>query len=212
MNTWLPSSLESRWKFVLTMRKSSEYYAELKAKKECVAVEINTFKNDKDYHSLFSKILDINSAIKDNNNVLFGKYLSIFNDFKVAHHASNPLYTKLIAHEIFSFDKDIFKSNPIHVSDRYRTDDSATPSSIDIYDDIKAPSSLSYSSMSSNSVRTANSVSVMESYFEEISTLRELIQKIIKRYIKKNNWSTNSTIPISIESQFIYIAFFSNYK
>ena len=48
-------------------------------------------------------------------------------------------------------------------------------------------------------------VYVIQNYIEELSTLRELIQKIIKRYIKRNNWSTNKTMPISLESKYLEI-------
>ncbi len=203
LSTWLPPKIEAHTKFVLTLRKSSEYYTELKANSYCESFELNVFKQEKDYHNLFGKLLDVNSN-KDSNNVLFGKFLSIFNEFKMAHHASSPLYAKLIAQEIFSFDKDIFKANPV-TSARYPREDSASSSSFDLYDDIKVNSSLSYSSMSSSSARTTSSVNVMQNYIEEVSTLRELIQKIIKRYIKRNNWSTNKTMPISLESKYFEI-------
>ena len=203
LSSWLPKIIETESKFVFTIRKSSEYYAEFQANKHCVSFELITFKNENDYHSLFGKLLDLNTNSKENSNVLFGKYMSISSDFQAAHHASNPLYSKLIALEIFSFDKDIFKASAANLSARVGANsrvDSTTSSSVGIYDDVKVNSSLSYSSMSSSSNRTNNSVNIMENYIEEVSTLRELIQKIIKRYIKKNNWSTNSSVPISLES------------
>ncbi len=204
LTSWLPKVIETDSKFVFTMRKSSEYHAEFLANKQCISFELITFKNEKDYHSLFGKLLDLNMNSKDNSNVLFGKYLSISSDFQEAHHASNPLYSKLIALEIFSFDKDIFRASAANLSARVGAisrGDSTTSSSLEIYDDVKVNSSLSYSSMSSSSNRTSNSVNIMENYIEEVSTLRELIQKIIKRYIRKNNWSTNSSVPISLESK-----------
>lgn len=201
LTSWLPNLAEmNETKFVITLQKSSDYYAELLNNKSCVSFALSTFKSDKDYHNLFSKILDSNST-RDNNNVLFGKYLSIFNEFKQAHHASNPLYAKLIAQEIFSFDKDIFRPVALQMSARFRPDESVTSKGSYETEEIKAHSSLSYSSMSSSSVRTTASSNIMENYIEEVSTLRELIQKILKRYIKRNNWSTNRGEPISLQSR-----------
>lgn len=52
-------------------------------------------------------------------------------------------------------------------------------------------------SITSNSTQSHHPVNVMNSYVEEVSTIREIIQKILKRSLKKNNWSVNLGLPLS---------------
>lgn len=43
----------------------------------------------------------------------------------------------------------------------------------------------------------SNSLNFVNNYIEEVATIGEIIEKMIKRYIKKNNWSVNRESPLS---------------
>lgn len=43
----------------------------------------------------------------------------------------------------------------------------------------------------------SNSLNFVNNYIEEVATIGEIIEKMIKRYIKKNNWSVNREAPLS---------------
>ena len=199
LNTWLPNKLENNCKFVITLSKSSDYYSELITRRSCVSHELNVFNNDNDYREMFGKLIGLNLgnlSTNHSNNVVYGKFLSIFSELKAADHVTNPLFIQLIAQEVFTFDKEIYKTHPIHVTSRKSPglDHSLTEGH-----EISTNRSTSPSNKSSVSTSSSVSVNVINSYIEEVSTIREIIQKIIKRYIKKNNWSTDSSIPLSIK-------------
>lgn len=44
----------------------------------------------------------------------------------------------------------------------------------------------------------SSSLNFVDNYIEEVATIGEIIEKMIKRYIKKNNWSVNRDIALSI--------------
>ena len=169
--------------------------------------ELSIFKEESDYRNIFGKLfgLNLNSLnnlnINHSNNVLYGKFMSFFNELKAAAHISKPLYIQLIAQEIFSFDKEIYKSHPVHISRRISQVDQRRTSldkSLTEGHEIVASNRSSSPNRSSNSIQSSVSVNVINSYIEEVLTLREIIQKILTRYIKKYNWSVDPSIAISI--------------
>ncbi|CAF1140264.1 unnamed protein product, partial [Brachionus calyciflorus] len=95
--------------------------------------------------------------------------------------------------EIFSFDKEIFKNHPVHLSRLNSVAGSGVDGSLVEGHEI-------VSSRSSASSLLNNSVNIMNSYIEEVSTIREIIQKILKRYLRKNNWSVNKDMPLSLDN------------
>lgn len=152
---------------------------------------------------MFAKLVGLNlGALSSNhsNNLIYGKFLSIYTELKTADHFSNPLFIQLIAQEIFTFDKEIYKNNPINSALNRRSPYNLDRSleSLDTSRELKnrSPTASIRSSMSTEST---SSVNIINSYIEEVSTIREIIQKIIKRYIKKFNWSTDSSTPLSIK-------------
>ena len=195
LNTWLPNEIFTETKFVITLSKSSEYYSELLNRKSCLSHEIRLFENDLDYKNFYTKQILPESLNKlngfhDKNNALYEKFLSILPELKMSNHYENPLFNQIIAQEIFSFDEEIYQANSINNSDQQYVDNEMSES----HDYPKSMSSLNISSKTSQSGANTN---LLISYIEEVITLRELIQKVIKRYLKKNNWSTDQSQLIS---------------
>jgi hypothetical protein len=218
LTTWLPAKLDNPdCKFVITLSKSSESYAELSQRKSCMTRELQLFAKDTDYMSVFAQLLcnanpnklaaGLASSSNQSNNILFGMFMSHFHELKTANHIKNPLYIQLIAQEIFSFDREIYKTHPVllthalNVAERKDTghhDD--LPKELKerhrkLRPDINTRKA-SMMSMSSTESHKA-SVNIINAYIEEVTTLRELIQKIIRRYLKKFNWSRNRLEPLS---------------
>jgi len=208
LNVWLPNKLQTTCKFVFTLSRSSDYYSELSVRKSCLSHELTVFNGDNDYREMFAKLIGLNlgTSLSNNHssNLIYGKFLSIYSELKTANHFSNPLFVQLIAQEIFTFDKEIYKNNPILAGSSMsrRSTHNLERSLVEVDPDTarelknKSPSASIKSSMSTDSTVSVN---VINSYIEEVSTIREIIQKIIKRYIKKFNWSTDTSMPLSIK-------------
>ena len=204
LNVWLPNKLENTCKFVITLSRSSDYYSELSARKTSVSQELTIFKNDNDYREMFARLIGLNLGTLSNNhsnNLIYGKFLNIYSELKTADHFSNPLFIQLIAQEIFTFDKEIYKNNPINSAVNRRSPRNHDRSLAEGPD----PAGDTLSVRSTMSTDSNVSVNVINSYIEEVSTIREIIQKIIKRYIKKFNWSTDKSMPLSIEGYLFFI-------
>jgi hypothetical protein len=228
LNKWFPSKLEAECKFIFTLNKSSLYYSELAARKSTLAHDLRIFSSDNDYRALVSLLYGISSYSSSSNdhdgndhpsddgappplpfndtshagNALYAKFLSHFYELKTSTHIDNPLYVKLIAHEIFTFDKEIYQANPgayldntssSHLERSYYFGSEGVSAGSEL--GLEASQAIASSVKSSNV--SSNFVNVLSSYIEEVSTIREIIQKIIKRYLKRNNWSVNSDVPIS---------------
>lgn len=213
INDWLPIKCDS-CKFVITLNKSSEHYADLIGTKICITHELNVFSNETDYRIMIAKILS-NKNINSNEintdktlfakNALYGKFISIFNELKSSNHFTNPLFIQMIAQEIFTFDKEIYKRHYVNM-DMALNVISTEHTTHQIDSDLTeghAQASNEWSENSQNKqaivpVSSNHSVNIINSYIEEVSTLRGIMEKIIKRYInKKNNWSLDNTIPLS---------------
>ena len=156
---------------------------------------------------MFVKLLGMkvdSTSTSNTNNVIYGKFLSFYNELKTSDHFSNPLFIQLIAQEIFTFDKEIFKTYPLNAALNRRSPGNLDRSLVEGHETSRELSnrSPSMSVKSGLSNESTMSVNIINSYIEEVSTIREIIQKIIKRYIKKNNWSTDSSTPLSIKGDF----------
>ncbi|CAF0851226.1 unnamed protein product [Brachionus calyciflorus] len=174
LSTWLPKKLdETECKFVFSLRNSSDVYKELRKRVDCVHHEMNLFQVDSDYELFFRKSLCVHET--ENSNVLYAKFLSIFNELKTSEHIQ------------------IFKNHPVHLSRLNSVAGSGVDGSLVEGHEI-------VSSRSSASSLLNNSVNIMNSYIEEVSTIREIIQKILKRYLRKNNWSVNKDMPLSLDN------------
>jgi len=206
LSTWLPNKLDSNCKFVFTLTKSSEYYNELNSRKASTSFELNIFSEENDYRLIFGKYLGIEDEYLDNlnhnlsNNALFGKFLSYFHELKTADHINNPVFIQVIAQELFSFDKEIYKTHPVYSN---RKNSGSNLGQLDSDHGNLISSTFVTQSVSSNqsnntSSLSASSINIINSYIEEVSTIREIIQKILKRYLKKNNWSVNSSTALSV--------------
>ena len=194
IDKWLPQKIdEPECKFVFTMRDSSEFLHELTKRTDCLVHNLILIDNQNDYDLFFKKCLGANDPGDSNSNVLYKKYLSIFNELKSSEHFRNPLFLSLIAQEIFSFDKEIFKNHPVHMSRM----NSVSGSSLD--DNLVEGHEIVTSRSSASSLLN-NSVNIMNSYFEDVATIREIIQKILKRYLRKNNWCVEDNLPLSLEN------------
>jgi hypothetical protein len=209
---WLPTKFDS-CKFVITLNRSSEHYADLVNTKSCIIHELNVFSNETDYRLMVAKILsnkNINSNEIDTDknllakNVLYGKFISFLNELKLSNHYTNPLFIQMIAQEIFTFDKEIYKRNQVNMnivsSNEHVIRHDSTEHHSKITNELSGNPYDKQALVSVNeSNSTANhSVNIINSYIEEVSTLRGIMEKIIKRYInKKNNWSLDNTIPLS---------------
>ena len=80
---------------MLTLSRSSDYYSELISRKLCLNQELTTFKNEKDYRDMFVKLLGMkvdSTSTSNTNNVIYGKFLSFYNELKTSDHFSNPLF------------------------------------------------------------------------------------------------------------------------
>lgn len=188
---WLPQKIdEPECKFVFTMRDSSEYYRELSKRSDCLLHNLILLDSISDYERFFKKYLGVTNAT--NSNVLYTKYLNIFNELKTSEHVNNPLFLTLIAQELFSFDKEIFKNHPVHMSRLNSVVTSVDGSLVEGHEIV--------TSRSSASSLLNNSVNIMNSYFEDVATIREIIEKILKRYLRKNNWSVDDTVPLSLDN------------
>lgn len=223
-STWLPARIENpECKIVLTMSKSSDSFGELSSRKTCVVREVNMLTKDSDYTSFFARLLCSSNPHKfgpipnsnQSQNVLYAKFMSFFHELKTANHIKNPLYVRLIAQEIFSFDRDIYKTHPVHIEmalNQAEGKGAGLPGTTLISRELKeghaklhGPSKykdhhrkVSVVSAASSTDSTAKlSVNIINSYIEEVTTLRELIQKIVKRYLKKNNWSTDYSLSLN---------------
>ena len=183
---WLPKNINENSKFVLTLRKSTEWFAELASYNSSLATELVVFKVEEDYYKCFAKLLNTNVSVSSNgngtgrlhdpNNCLYNKSCSIYSGLKSANHATNPLFVQLIAKELFCFDHEIYRGHPMF----HR----------------KSTTSSLFSTESRASMLSENHI--IDSYLEDVSTLREVIQKILNRYlVKRYNWSTVSTMPLS---------------
>lgn len=177
LNHWLPTVNDTKSKFVITSRRATKLFAELSNYRSATFNELNIFEGEGDYHNTFAKLLNAqrpHSKGLDQNNVLYLKYKHLFslNMFSISNHASNPLFVQLIAKELFCFDNVIYKSHPMF----HRKSTASTMNS-----DATEGSSFNFKANNDNHV--------IESYFEDVLTIRELIQKIIARYLmKKYNW------------------------
>ncbi len=151
-----------------------------------MASELVVFKTEDDYYRCFAKLLNANvntntsssatGRFHDPNNCLYNKFCSIYNLLKMANHATNPLFLQLIAKELFCFDHEIYRNHPIF----HR----------------KSTTSSLFSADGRASILAENQI--IDSYLEDVSTLREVIQKILNRYlIKRYNWSTGTNMPLS---------------
>jgi hypothetical protein len=219
LDIWLPIQLEPNCKFIFTLNSSSTIYDDMMRTRnnQTLKYDINTFETDDDYIMFFAKLLKLEASklfsvtnkkvyqipiemlsFKDQNsqNNLYEKALKSLPDLKTARHFSNPLYCQLIAQELFSYDKDIFEMHPLGVSQqanelRYSVSQD--------YENGKITSHRgSIKRRGSISVASAGSLSVFNSYIEEVCTIRELVQKIIKRYILKYSWTTNEATQVSV--------------
>jgi hypothetical protein len=206
LNTWLPNKLDNNCKFVFTVTKSSEYYSELNARKVSTSYELNLFSEENDYRLIFGKYLGLDDEQMDNlnhnlsNNVLFGKFLSYLHELKTADHINNPVYIQIIAQELFSFDKEIYKTHPVYSNRKNSASNLAQLDSQhqNLLRSTFVTQSVSSKQTNSSSNLSASPVNIINSYIEEVSTIREIIQKIIKRNLKKNNWSVNSSTSVSV--------------
>ena len=179
LNLWLPKKIETQTKFIITLRKATASYSELSSYKSSFLHNLIIFKSEEDYKITFAKLLNaqLSSNGIDNKNTLFSKFQTIYSMLKSANHARNPLFIQLIAKELLCFDNEIYKSHPIH----HR----------------KSVASSLFSSDTRSSLNMSEN-HLLESYIEDVSTICEVIQKIIMRYItKRYNWSTRTTLPIS---------------
>jgi hypothetical protein len=172
LSHWLPPHNDTKAKFVITLRRATKLFSDLSDYKSAVVSELTVFNGEDDYNKVYSKIL---SGQKSNlnpsdtrNNTLYSKYRSIFGLFSVTTHSSNPLFVQLIGKELSCFDNEIYKGNSMF----HR----------------RSTASTMLSDLSESSAAKANDV--IDSYFEDVSTIREIIQKIISRYLaKRYNWT-----------------------
>ena len=214
LSNWLPAKLEnSECKFVFTLSKSCESFAELSARKSCIVRELGIFNKDTDYTSMFARLLCSSNANRyeinynQSNNILFAKFMGFFHELKMANHIKNPLFIQLIANEIFTFDRDIYKTHQVHIDHALSLAEGRTAQvtnelkeghkKLHVSSTNSGGRKMSMMSSSSSESQKA-SVNIINSYIEEVTTLRELIQKILKRYLKKNNWSTNTSESLSV--------------
>lgn len=208
LNKWFPSKLEPECKFIFTLNKSSEYMADLAERKSSCINELKLFANDKDYLSLYDLLYgvdnlnqpDFTNTDRAKSNFLFSRFSEQLKNLKRSLHKENPLYVKLIAHEIFSFDKEIYQTNAEYSEPNVNVNLEKS-----VYFDADEPveygagsgdDAVTASSIKSSTI-ISNPITLLTSYIEEVSNIREVIQKIIKRYLKKNNWSTNTNVPLS---------------
>lgn len=179
LNHWLPTGNDTKSKFVITLRRATKLFAELSNYRSATFNELKIFECEDDYHNTFAKLLNAqkpNSKSLDQNNVLYLKYKTLYNTnmFSISNHASNPLFVQLIAKELFCFDNVIYKSHPL-------------------FHRKSTASTLTSDGTDSSVFKANNDNHVIESYFEDVSTIREIIQKIIGRYLmKKYNWSVKA--------------------
>ncbi len=212
LTSWLPAKLDNpECKFVITLSKSSESFAELSQRKSSVTKEFNLFTKDTDYTRMFAQLLctanpnRFDVAYSQANNILFAKFMSYFHELKTANHIKNPLYIQLIAQEIFSFDREIYKTHPVHieyalnVAENKEVGKDLTRELKERHKKLKPDINTRKASMMSMSSTDSQkaSVNIINSYVEEVTTLRELVQKIIRRYLKRFNWSLNKNEPLS---------------
>jgi hypothetical protein len=169
---------------------------------------MNVFSNDFDYKVMFANILCIENKTQiiddtklSSKNILYGKFLSVFNELKSSNHFSNPLFIQMIALEIFSFDKELFRKNKLYVNNIEMILTDMSQYQMTSFDDDS-------NSLATNSTILSISGNIINSYIEEVSTLRGIFEKIIKRYIKKNNWSLNNSISLSTGLFFVFINIF----
>ena len=125
-------------------------------------------------------------SFKNHNahNKLYEKALTTLPELKTARNSTNPLFCLIIAQELFTFDKDLFEINTF------------IPPSI-----IDKRQSVFISSQDfdfDRNVASMNSVTVFNSYIEEVCTIRELVEKVINRYILKYSWTNNDSVQVSI--------------
>lgn len=179
LSHWLPTTIDTNSKFILTLRKSTECYSELTAYKTSITSELVVFKGEQDYQNYFAKLLEAGisgAGGLDQNNCLYNKSCGIYSLLKTANHASNPLFVQLIAKELFCFDHEIYRNHPMY---------------------SRKSTGSSLLSAESRTVMQQTENHVIDSYIEDVSTIREVIQKIILRYlVKRYNWSTNTTKPL----------------
>ena len=184
LSSWLPPNMHADVKFVLTLRKSSEVYSELSNYSTCVANELHVFDSDQDFHCIVSRQMELqnNSYNSDPNNILYAKFLSFYALLKSSNHASNPLFMQLIAKELFCFDADIYATHPLYA----------------VVSKLRTPLLAARSFQARvNTAVTQPPANIIESYVENVYTLRELVQMIILRYLPKDNWSIKTTMPLS---------------
>ena len=128
LNEFLPNETNIKfanynYKFVLTLRKSSDNYTELVSHKNCKTQDLVAFSSDLDYINFFFKHLNSEEKLSSTStfivptssyNVLYNKFLRYINELKNSRHGKNPLYLQLIAQELFTFDKYVYPSHPIY--------------------------------------------------------------------------------------------------
>ena len=201
LNVWLPMNLENNCKFIFTLNGTSSTYDFLirTRKHQSIKLTMKTFATDEDYIMFFarqfkietSKLLSVSNkkevftipsdllSLENQNahNKLYEKAIKSLAEVKLARNSYNPFFCLIIAQELFTFDKDIFEIQFNLPEQR---------SSLVPDDDLIANSSSS------------NAVTVFNSYIEEVCTIRELVEKVIKRYILKYSWNANDNIQVSV--------------
>jgi hypothetical protein len=197
LNVWLPMNLERNCKFIFTLNGTSSTYDFLirTRKHQSIKLNMKTFQTDEDYIMFFARQFKIESSKllnasnkkvyripsdllslenQNTNNKLYEKAIKSLPELKLARNSYNPFFCLIIAQELFTFDKEIFEIQFNNLEQR---------SSLIPDDDIKPNSS--------------SSVTVFNSYIEEVCTIRELVEKVIKRYILKYSWNANDNIQVS---------------
>ena len=197
LNVWLPKNLETNCKFVFTLNGTSSTYDFLirTRKNESIKLNLKTFETDNDYIMFFarqfkietSKLLsssnnkiftiptDLLSLENQNaHNKLYEKAIKYLSELKTARNSYNPFFCLIIAQELFTFDKDIFEINAILPDRRHSL------------------------LQESDDDRNMSSVTVFNSYIEEVCTIREVAEKVIKRCLHKHSWTTNNNVQVSV--------------
>lgn len=114
---WFPAKLQPDTKLIFTLRRTSDLYLNLSANKSVSVCEMRTFLSDSDHHALvarfFSFYADEIKRFDPNTNCLVAKYLDLFASMKESNHIDNPMFVSLMAHEVFTFDKEIHKTHRV---------------------------------------------------------------------------------------------------